>query len=171
MLTDCQLEVLSPGNYTCNIYKLDFPKIISIKGYDYIPTKNYITSSGEIMSNGKMYLVNNLLTGEKYWATFNILGNNNLYFKLICKINIKNDRFETSYQSKCIIISEYNKYGYSIYTTSVSLFKIPSSYKIITNDRKKWNELCELVIKNKINVEIRCIINLLELRLFINEFF
>jgi hypothetical protein len=171
MLTDCQLKILSPGNYTCDIYKLDFPKIISIRGYDYIRIETYITSSGEIICTNKMYLANNLLTGEKYWATLNILSNNNVYFKLICKINIKNNIFETLYEKKCIIISDINKYGYSIYTTSVPLSRIPSSYKIIPNDRKKWNKLCELVIKYKIIIPISYVINISELRQYINVFF
>jgi hypothetical protein len=171
MLTDCQLEVLSPGNYTCDIYKLDFPKIISIRGYDYIRIETYITSSGEIICTNKMYLVNNLLTGEKYWATLNILSNNNVYFKLIYKINVKNDKFETLYEPKCRIIYDYNKYNYSIYTTSVPLHRIPLSYKIISNSRKKWDELCELIIKNKINIPISYVINISELRQYINVFF
>lgn len=170
MFSDCQFEVLSPGNYSCNIYKLDFPKIILIKGYNHRNIETYITSSGELMYMGQMYLVNNLLTSEKYWATLN-LSNNGVYFKLIYKINIKNDKFETLYEPKCRIIYEYNKYNYSIYTTSVPLHRIPSSYKIISNSRKKWDELCELIIKNKMNIPISCIINIFELRQYINLFF
>lgn len=170
MLTDCKLEILSPGNYSCDIYKLDFPKIILIRGYNHRRIETYITSSGEIMYTGQMYLANNLVTCEKYWATLNI-GNNGVYFKLICKINIKNDRFETLYEPQCRIIYDYNKHGYSIYSTSVPLYRIPSSYKIIPNSRKKWNELCNLVIKNKIIVPITFIINVSDLRQYINEFF
>lgn len=170
MFSDCQFEVLSPGNYSCNIYKLDFPKIILIKGYNHRNIETYITSSGELMYMGQMYLVNNLLTSEKYWATLN-LSNNGVYFKLIYKINIKNDKFETLYEPKCRIIYEYNKYNYSIYTTSVPLHRIPLSYKIISNSRKKWDELCELIIKNKMNIPISYIINISELKQYINEFF
>jgi hypothetical protein len=170
MFSDCQFEVLSPGNYSCNIYKLDFPKIILIKGYNHRNIETYITSSGELMYMGQMYLVNNLLTSEKYWATLN-LSNNGVYFKLIYKINVKNDKFETLYEPKCRIICEYNKYKYSIYTTSVPLHRIPLSYKIISNSRKKWDELCELIIKNKMNIPISCIINIFELRQYINSFF
>jgi hypothetical protein len=170
MFSDCQFEVLSPGNYSCNIYKLDFPKIILIKGYNHRNIETYITSSGELMYMGQMYLVNNLLTSEKYWATLN-LSNNGVYFKLIYKINVKNDKFETLYEPKCRIIYDYNKYNYSIYTTSVPLHRIPLSYKIISNSRKKWDELCELIIKNKMNIPISCIINIFELRQYINSFF
>jgi hypothetical protein len=170
MFSDCQFEVLSPGNYSCNIYKLDFPKIILIKGYNHRNIETYITSSGELMYMGQMYLVNNLLTSEKYWATLN-LSNNGVYFKLIYKINVKNDKFETLYEPKCRIIYDYNKYNYSIYTTSVPLHRIPLSYKIISNSRKKWDELCELIIKNKMNIPISCIINIFELRQYINIFF
>jgi hypothetical protein len=170
MFTDCQFEVLSPGNYKCDIYKLDFPKIILIKGYNHRNIETYITSSGELMYMGQMYLVNNLLTSEKYWATLN-LSNNGVYFKLIYKINVKNDKFETLYEPKCRIIYDYNKYNYSIYTTSVPLHRIPLSYKIISNSRKKWDELCELIIKNKMNIPISCIINIFELRQYINIFF
>jgi hypothetical protein len=171
MLNDCELEVLSPGNYTCHIYKLDFPKIILIRGYENRRIETYITSLGEIMYIGQMYLANNLLTGEKYWATMHVIGYDNLYFKLIFKINIKNDKFETIYEKKCNIISEYNKCKYSIHTTSVPLYRIPSSYKIISNSRKKWNKLCEMVIKYKINVPISYIINISELRQYISDFF
>jgi hypothetical protein len=171
MFTDCQIEVLSPGNYTCNIYKLDFPKIILIKGYDYRQIETYITSLGEIIYIGQMYLAINLLSGEKYWATMHVIGYDNVYFKLIFKINIKNDIVETLYEKKCNIICEYNKYKYSIHTTSVPLYRIPSSYKIISNSRKKWDELCELIIKNKMNIPISCIINIFELRQYINIFF
>jgi hypothetical protein len=170
MFTDCQFEVLSPGNYKCDIYKLDFPKIILIKGYNHRQIETYITSSGELMYMGQMYLVNNLLTYEKYWATLN-LSNNGVYFKLIYKINVKNDKFETLYEPKCRIIYDYNKYNYYIYTTSVPLHRIPLSYKIISNSRKKWDELCELIIKNKINIPISYIINISELRQYINVFF
>ncbi len=170
MITDCQLEVISPKKYTCDIYKLDFPKIILIKGYDYRCIETYIKSSGELMYMGQMYLANNLLTGEKYWATLN-LGNDGVYLKLIFKINIENDRFKEVYEKKCQIICEYNKNKYSIHTTSVPLYRIPLSYKIISNDRKKWNELCKLVIKNKINVSISYIINIADLRQYIDEFF
>jgi hypothetical protein len=170
MFSDCQFEVLSPGNYKCDIYKLDFPKIILIKGYNHRQIETYITSSGELMYMGQMYLVNNLLTYEKYWATLN-LSNDGVYFKLIYKINVKNDKFETLYEPKCRIIYDYNKYNYSIYTTSVPLHRIPLSYKIISNSRKKWDELCELIIKNKMNIPISCIINIFELRQYINIFF
>lgn len=170
MFTDCQFEVLSPINYSCGIYKLEFPKIILIKGYNHRHIETYITSSGELMYMGQMYLVNNLLTYEKYWATLN-LSNDGVYFKLIYKINIKNDKFETLYEAKCRIIHDYNKHNYSIYTTSVPLHRIPLSYKIISNSRKKWDELCELIIKNKINVSISCIINVFELRQYISDFF
>lgn len=170
MFTDCQFEILSPGNYKCDIYKLDFPKIILIKGYNHRQIETYITSSGELMYMGQMYLVNNLLTNEKYWATLNI-SNNSVYFKLIYKINVKNDKFETLYEQKCRIIYNYNKHNYSIYTTSVPLHRIPLSYKIISNSRKKWDELCELIIKNKINIPISYIINISELRQYINVFF
>lgn len=170
MLTDCYLEVLSPRNYTCNIYKLDFPKIILVKGYDYRHFETYIKSSGELMYMGQMYLATNSLTGEKYWATLN-LSNDGVYFKLCYKINIKKDKFETLYEEKYKIICEHNKNTYSIYTTSVPLYRMPLLYKIIPNGRKKWNELCELVIKNKIKVPISCIINLSDLRQFIDNFF
>lgn len=170
MFTDSQLEVVIPGNYICDIHKLYFQKIKSITTHShrFIET-SYIKYTDKIMYTNQLYLANNLLTNESYWGTLNI-GNDGIYFKLICKINVKDGIFETLYEPRCIIIYEYNHHGYSIHTTSVPLYKIPSAYKIIPNDRKKWNELCELIIKCKINALISCIINILELRLFINEF-
>jgi hypothetical protein len=171
MLTDCQLNVLSPGNYICDIHKLDFLKMksISTHSYRFIET-SHVTYLDGIMHTNQMYLVNNLLTDESYWAILNV-GSNGIYFKLICKINIKDGRFETLYEPKCRIIYEDNYNGYSIYKTSVPLFRIPASYKIIPNDKKKWGELCDTVIKYNVNRPISYIINISDLRQFINEFF
>jgi hypothetical protein len=171
MLTDSELEVLSPGNYTCDIRKLDYLKFKPIfthnRGY---VEPSYTEYGDRIMYTNQMYLAINLLTNESYWATLNV-GNSGTYFKLICKINVKNDKFETLYEPRCIIIYDYNCIGYSIYTTYPPLSRIPSSYKIIPNSRKKWNELCDMVIKDNIHAPISLIINISELRRFINEFF
>lgn len=171
MFTDSQLQVLIPGNYTCEIHKLDFQQIKSIATHSrrFMET-SYVKYEDKIMYTNQMYLINNLLTNEIYWGTLNV-GNNGIYFKLICKINIADGIFETLYEPRCRIVYEYNQHGYFIYTTSVSLYRIPSSYKIIPNDRRKWNELCKLIMKYKINISLNLIINVLELRLFIAEFF
>ena len=58
---------------------------------------------------------------------------------------------------------------YIIYTPSVKLYRIPSLYTIV-NHKRKWNEYCEHIIKNKLNVPIRIIINILELKQLISEF-
>jgi hypothetical protein len=173
MFTNSELEVFSPGNYICEICELNYSKFKPIfthnRGYVEHSYTSY-DNSDKIMYTNKMYLAINLLTDESYWATLNV-GNSGIYFKLVCKINIKNGLFQTSYEPKCIMICEYNFKGYSIYTTSLPLYRIPSSYKIIPNNKKKWNELCELVIKYKINVPISWIIIVSDLRRFIYEFF
>ena len=171
MLNESQLHILSPGNYICDIHKLDFQKIKPITTHSHRFVETYhITYLDRIMYTNQMYLANNSLTDEIYWATLNV-GNNDVYFKLICKINVEYDRFETSYEPKCKIIYEHNKQGYSIYMCSVPLHRIPSSYKIIPNDKRKWLELCQSVIKNNVNNTISKIIYISDLRQFISEFF
>ncbi len=170
MLADSILEVLSPGNYTCNIKKLDYSKFKSIFTHQGYVEHSYLSYDDKIMYTNQMYLASNLLTNESYWATLHV-GNSGTYFKLICKINIKNGLCETTYESRCIIIYEYNCNGYFIYKTSLPLSRIPSLYKIVSNGRKEWNELCDMVIKDNLHAPITSIINVSDLRRFINEFF
>jgi hypothetical protein len=172
MLADYELKVLSPGIYTCDIHKLDYstfkPIFTHNRGY---VEHSYAEYGDKIMYTNQMYLASNLLTDESYWATLNI-GNSGIYFKLICKINSKNGHYsETLYEPRCIIIYEYNCNGYAIYKTSLPLSRIPSTYKIVSTGRKEWNELCDMVIKNDIHAPISSIINVSDLRRFINEFF
>ena len=171
MLDDFELKVLSPGIYTSDIHKLNYLKFKPIfthnRGY---VEHSYAEYSDKIMHTNQMYLASNLLTNENYWATLNI-GNSGIYFKLICKINIKNGRCETLYEPKCIIIYEYNFNGYAIYKTSLPLSRIPSSYEIVSNGRKEWNELCDMIVKDEIHAPISSIINVSDLRRLIDEFF
>ena len=154
MLTDTLFEVLSPNNYTCNINKvnkINFPR----------NSKEYSTD--------RLYLIENLLDNSINWGTLNFgPGYITCYFKLFGKINIKHDgTCELLYNPKFIIINGDNINVYDIYVPSVKIYSIPYKYKIIPNDKRKWNEMCKIVKKNE---PISVIINVVELKRFIETF-
>lgn len=146
MLTNTELHILSPNNYTCNINKINFLEKLDI----------YI-----------LYLIENIVDNSFYWG-IRVIGSNH-YMKPICKINIKeNGDCETYYDAT--FRSIHNSIGYHIYVPSVKLYTIPSKYKIIPNDKRKWNELCQFVEKYNSNSQISVIINVHDLKEFISTF-
>lgn len=146
MFADTLLYILSPNNYTCNINKINFL---------------------EKLEDG-LCLVENIVDNSFYWGMRVFVGLNRSV-KLICKINIKeNGDCKTHYDAKFKFI--HNSIGYHIYVPSVKLYTIPSEYKIIPNDKRKWNELCQTIAKCKVEHPISVIINISDLRQFINTF-
>ena len=180
MLFESMLEIYHPGNYTCDLIPLQFSKI---KAKSKKRCELYAFYDDEILREGQIYIVEDLLNKKCYWMklfiAYNSMTTDDQYFyfapidklnEVKVKVNINeeitiNDQIYTTRS-----IDQFNFHTYLIYKLSVYISTIPLKYKIISVDNKKWNELCEIVMDNDLLVPISKIINVSDLRYYISTF-
>lgn len=174
MLFDSLIEVYHPGNYTCNLIPIVFSKIKAIQTEKsrYKEDLYAVYDTNIILYRKQMYIVEDIINKKCYWTELNIINTTDeyVYFNVVCNIDISNGEYTTLYASRPFIIHEWNYFNYLIYKPSVYFGKIPSKYKIIPSDRKKWNELCEIVNDNNILVPISKVVNMYDLKYYISTF-
>jgi hypothetical protein len=184
MLFESMLEIYHPGNYTCDLIPLQFSKIKAKskqKGNFVLDLCAFY--GGEILREGQIYIVEDLLNKKCYWMklfiAYNSITTDDQYFyfapidklnEVKVKVNINEEITINNQMPLRCIIDQFNFNKYLIYKPSVYISTIPLKYKIISVDNKKWNELCEIVMDNDLLVPISKIINVSDLRYYISTF-
>jgi len=143
------LHITHPGDYTCDIVRVNY----------------------ETISQTRLYLLHEKSTGNNYWSMpLQASVHYSTLLKILGQIVLEDGINKLRILNRNQIMSKGTiEEQYIIYTPSVKLYRIPSLYTIV-NHKRKWNEYCEHIIKNKLNVPIRIIINILELKQLISEF-
>jgi hypothetical protein len=165
-------------NFSHKIKCIDHLKLIDntrLKLSDFIISNfgasfTVINNSVKVIKN-HMYLATDKRDGKIYWVKFQICGDLG-YFKIVSQFVLENRVFNfVPVKGKNINI--LNKHVYHVYELSTPLLFVPSSNaKIIRGDKKKWSDLCKLVEENEnIVAPISRVINVLDLKRFISEFF
>jgi hypothetical protein len=128
-----------------------------------------VTNNRVEVHTNHMYLATNEM-GEIYWVRFQFSGGFG-YFKVMSKFVLDNG-VHKFVREKGKNIDILNKHKYRVYEMSIPLINIPSlGVKIIRGDKKKWDDLCELVENKNIKLPISWIVNVFDLKMFISEFF
>lgn len=145
------LHITMPGDYTCNIVRVDYNTAVNTV-------------------NTCLYILYEKSTGHMYWVTPIYFHSSTTTFKLFGQIVIENGINKLRINDKILIKrNEMLKENYIFYAPSVKLYRIPSSYKI-ENDKRQWNEYCKYVEENELILPIRMIVDISELKRFITEF-
>lgn len=177
MLKNFELRVETP-NRKCNLKCVDHLQLLTTTEITILPLFSIqpkqiiykaIVNGSEVFVN-YIYLASNKNNGEIYWVRYYFSGGLG-YFKIMSKFIRENGVF-SFVPVKGKNIDNVSKYNYDVYEISYPLFDIPSSgVKIIRGDKKKWDDLCELVKSKNIASPVSRIINVLDLIRFISEFF
>lgn len=140
------LHITMPYNWKCDIVKIEHDTTIDTR----------------------LYILYEKITGYMHWAM--PIYSETLMIKILGQIVVENGMNKLRINAKNIIKNrEAIRENYILYAPVVRLFSIPSIY-VIQNDRKEWNELCECINNSNMNVPIRKISNIAELKRYVLEF-
>jgi len=162
-----------PSNNGYNIKCIDHLKLLNnnrLSATSFRASFTLVNNDVTVIKN-HMYLASDKSDGKIYWVRFQICGELG-YFKVVSQFVLENRMFNfVPVKGKNINI--LNKGKYHVYELSKPLLFVPSSNaKIIRGGKKKWEDLCKLVEENEnLVAPIAWVINVLDLKRFISEFF